>query len=60
MAVHTHAHHQGARPGPGRKAIKQLNERLRREQRELAEALRERAARGCYPVREDGALPRID
>ena len=43
MTVHTHAQ-QGARPGPDRKAVKQLNERLRREQRELAEALRELAA----------------
>lgn len=60
MAVHTHAHHQGARPGPGRKAVKQLNERLRREQRELAREMQERAGRGCYPVRDDGMLPRID
>lgn len=59
MAVHTHAH-QGARPGPGRKAIKQLNERLRREQRELAREMQERGARGCYPVRDEAALPRID
>ena len=29
MAVHTHAHHQGARSGPGRKSIKQLTERRR-------------------------------
>ena len=59
--VHTHAQPpQGARPGPGRKAITQLAERLRRDQRELAEALRERVGRGCYPVREDEALPRID
>ena len=59
--VHTHAQpQQGGRPGPGRKAMKQLTERLRRDQRELAEALRERAGRGCYPVREDGVLPRID
>lgn len=59
MAVHTHAH-QGARPGLGRKAIKQLNERLRREQRELARELQERAGRQCYPARDEGALPRID
>lgn len=59
--VHTHAQPpQGARPGPGRKAIKQLTERLRRDQRELAEALREIAGRGCYPVRDDGVPPRID
>lgn len=60
MAVHTHAHHQGARTGLGRKAIKQLNERLRRERRELAREMQERAGRGCYPVRDEGALPRID
>lgn len=59
MTVHTHAH-QGARPGPGRKAIKQLTERLRREQRELAREVQERAGRGCYPVRDDWAPPRID
>lgn len=59
MAVHTHAH-QGASPGLGRRAVKQLNERLRREQRELAREMQERAGRGCYPVREEGAPPRID
>ncbi len=57
-AVHTHAHHQGARPG--RKAIKQFNERLRRDQRDMERELRERAGRGCHPVRDEGALPRID
>lgn len=60
-AMHMHAQPgQGARPGPGRKAVKQLTERLRRDRRELERELRERAGRGCYPVREDGALPRID
>ncbi|MNV16450.1 hypothetical protein D3C71_1072130 [compost metagenome] len=59
MAVHTHAH-QGARPGPGRKAVKRMDERLRRDQRELERELRERAGRGCYPVRDEGAPPRID
>lgn len=59
MAVHTHAH-QGARPGLGRKAVKRMDERLRRDQRELERELRERAGRGCYPVREDGVLPKID
>lgn len=59
-AVHTHAHHLVARPGPGRKAIKQFNERLRRDQRELERELRERAGRGGYPVRDDVSLPRID
>ena len=59
MAVHTHAH-QGARPGLGRKAIKRMDERLRREQRELTREIQERAGRGCYPVRDEGVLPRID
>ena len=47
-------------PGPGRKAIKQLEERLRREQRELARELQERAQRQTIPRRDDGPLPRID
>lgn len=59
-AVHTHAHQQGNSPGPGRKAIKQFNERLRRDRRELERELRERAGRGCYPVRDEGAPTRID
>ena len=59
MAVHTHAH-QGARPGLGRKAVKQLTERLRREQRELAREMQERAGRQAIPRRDDGPLPRID
>lgn len=61
--MHTHAHAQAPRPAPGRKAIKQLTERLRRDQRELARELRElheRVGRGCYPVRDDGPVPRID
>lgn len=59
MTVHTHAQpQQGGRPG--RKARKQLTERLRPDQRELTEALRERAGQRCYPVRDDGTLPRID
>lgn len=60
MAVHAHAHHQGARPGPGRKAVKQLTERQRRDQRELARELRERAQQQAEPRRDDGPLPRID
>ena len=60
MAVHTHAPHQGARPGPGRKAVKQLTERQRREQRELERELRERVERRAEPRRDDGPLPRID
>lgn len=58
--AHTPASRQVARTGPGRKAMKQLTERLRRDQRELERELRERAGRACYPVREDGALPKID
>ncbi len=58
--MHTPAHAQAPRPAPGRKAIKQLTERLRRDQRELARELQERVGRGCYPVREDGPAPRID
>lgn len=60
MGVHTPAHHQGARPGPGRKAIKQLTERLRREQRELFRELQDRVARQNTPARDDGPPPRID
>ncbi len=59
MTVHTHAH-QGARPGPGRKAIKRMDERLRREQREMARELQERAQRQAIPRRDDGPPPRID
>lgn len=59
-AVHTHAPGQASRPGPGRKALKQLTERLRREQRELAREVQERAGRRCYPVRDDETPPRID
>ena len=51
----------GARsPARGRKAVKQFNERQRREQRERAREMQERAGRGCYPVRDEGAPPRID
>lgn len=59
MGVHTHAQHQGARPGSSRKAIKQLNERLRRDQRELVRDLQERAARLC-PRNDEGPPPRIN
>lgn len=60
--MHTRAqqHGQGTRPGPGRKALKQLTERLRRDQRELARELQERAARECYPRNDDGPPPRIE
>lgn len=60
MTVHTHAHHQGARPGPGRKAIKQLNERLRREQRDEQQRVLEKALRYAIPRNDEGPPPRID
>ncbi len=60
MGVHTHAQHQGARPGPGRKAIKQLTERLRREQREVYREIQERAGRDLCPLNDEGPVPRID
>lgn len=59
MAVHTHAHNQGPSPGPGRKAIKQLTERLRRDQRKLDREQVERAA-GLCPRNDEGPPPRID
>lgn len=58
--VHTHAHQPAHHAPAGRKAIKQLNERLRRDRRELAEALRERVGRECYPAREEDVPPKID
>ncbi len=60
MAVHTHAH-QGARPGPGRKAVKRMDERQRRDQREQLRELQERARRHqAIPRPDDGPPPRID
>lgn len=60
-AVHTHAQpHQGGRPPPGRKAIKQLTERLRRDQRELSRELQDRAGRDLCPRNDEGPVPRID
>lgn len=59
MAVHTHAH-QGTRPGPGRKAVKQLTERLRREQRDEQQRVLESARRYAIPRNDDGPPPRID
>ena len=59
--MHTSAHPVDARHGPvGRKAIKLWNERLRRDRRELAREMQERAARDFYPERDDGPVPRID
>ncbi len=57
MTVHTHAH-QSARPG--RKIIKQLNERLRREQRDEQQQVLERALRYAIPRNDEGPPPRID
>lgn len=55
-------------PAPGfdrlgavdRKAARRHAQRQRHQQRELAEALREKAAREAWPVRDDGPLPRVD
>jgi|GEM_PF-6397866 len=44
----------------GRKAARHHAQRQRHQQRELAEALRERVAREGWPVRDDGPAPRID
>lgn len=43
-----------------RKAEKQLAERLRREQRELEQALRDRAVRESMPRDDSVPPPRID
>lgn len=58
--MHTRAHHQGARPGPGRKAIKQLTERLRRDQRKMDREQLDRVGRDLCPRNDEGPLPRID
>jgi len=47
-------------PQRGRRRAKQHEERLRRDQRELARALAECVGCGCYPVQDDGPVPRID
>ncbi len=39
---------------------RQLDQRLRRDQRELARQLQKRAARELCPINDDGPLPRID
>lgn len=59
MAVHTHAH-QGARPGLGRKAMKRMDERLRRDQRDEQQRLQEKALRYAIPRNDEGPPPRID
>ncbi len=59
MTVHTHAQpQQGGRPG--RKAMKQLTERLRRDQRDMERELQARVFRDCYPRNDEGPPPRID
>lgn len=59
MNVHTHAHQPAHHAPAGRKAIKQLNERLRRDRRDLAEAMRERVVRECYPARDEEPMPSL-
>lgn len=46
--------------GPARKTVKQLNDRMRRDQRDLARELQERVQRQAIPRRDDGPPPRID
>jgi hypothetical protein len=58
--MHTHAHAQASRPAPGRKAIKQLTERLRRDQREYQQELQARVLREAFPQNDEGPPPRID
>lgn len=60
MAVHAHARPPDHPGQAGRKAVKQMEERLRRDRRELARELQERAARVCYPRNDEGPPPRID
>ena len=43
-----------------RKAARQQDQRLRREQREQQRELQERAQRQAVPRRDDGPLSRID
>lgn len=45
---------------PSRRAQRQNAQRHRRAQRELQQALRERAERQAIPRRDEGPLPRID
>lgn len=46
---------------PGaRKALKQYRERQRRDEREQAKEMQERAQQEAEPRRDDGPLPRID
>lgn len=50
----------GARQARRRLTAKQLRDRARREQRELARELQERVGRELVPARDDGPVPRID
>lgn len=43
-----------------RRRAQQLDQRLRREQRELAREMQERTGRQAIPRRDDGPPPRID
>lgn len=58
--MHARAHPPGRQAPAGRKAVKQMEERLRRDRRDLSRELQERAARLCYPRNDDGPPPRID
>lgn len=60
MTLQRYPHQTVDAPQRSRRRAKQHEERLRRDRRELARDLSERVARGCYPVREDGPVPRID
>lgn len=46
--------------GRVRKSVKQLSDRMRRDQRDLARELQERAQRQAIPRRDDGPPPHID
>jgi hypothetical protein len=59
--MHTHAHSPTPRHAQAsRKAIKQMTERLRRDQREHARELQARADRHAIPRNDEGPPPRID
>ena len=48
------------RPARTTKVARQIDQRQRRDQRELARELQERLQRGVVPRRDDGPPPRID